>query len=130
MAKFWAFVKAYWQLAVGFLIAVAGFFIFTKQKSSFSDQLSDIKKAHEEEIKKINEAREEERKAHIENERKLNETLMSIQQQYEAAKRDLDEKKRKEIENIVKKWSDDPTELSKQLSEAAGFTVVIPTGGK
>lgn len=127
LAKAWQFLKTYWSyiaLAVG---AVVALLVFRQEKLDFADQLKQIQDSHDAEMKKIDDIRLEERKEHEANEAQLQSTLAAVQAQYTAAEKDLDDKKKAEIEDLVKKYSDDPTELARQLSVATGFNVVLPS---
>ena len=127
LQKAWTFIKKYWQIGLLILGSIVGFLLLRGQGIDFAKRLKDINDAHDEEIKQINEAREQERRQHVENERKLKETLTTIQAQYDAAKKDLDTKKKKEIEEIVKQYGSDSVELAKQLSAATGFSIILPS---
>ena len=100
--------------------------LLRKQEGDFVERLRSIQEGHKNEIKKINEVREKERELHELNEEKYRKTIADIQTQYEAEKRELSEKKKKQVEVIVKKYGDDPEELALQLSKATGFQVILP----
>lgn len=127
LATAWAYVKKYWSL-----VALVGGVVFAvvflrKQGVDFADNLRKIQEAHDEELRKIQEARAEEKRQHEENARKLQAALDAVQKQYDDAKKDLDAKKKAQIEDLVKKYKDDPDELAKKLSEATGFTIILPS---
>lgn len=125
-ATIWAYVKKYWGIAVLVIGALIAFFVFKHQDVSFADQLKKIQDAHDEELKQIQDARAEEQRQHAANEQKLQDTLAVVQKHYDEAQRDLDDKKKREIEQIVKDFGDDPLALAKKLSEATGMTVILP----
>jgi len=125
--KFLVTIRTYWQLIFIVLGSIAGFFLFRKQEVGFNDTVNKLLKNHSEEIDKINKIREEEKQQHLENEKKLKETLDVIQTQYDIAKKELDDKKKKQIEEIVKQYGNDPVKLAKQLSEATGFSIIMPS---
>lgn len=120
-------LKKYWQLVLLIVGTIASIVFFKTRESTFSDELKKIDDAHKKELQDIESAREEERRKNAEAEKRLSDALAAVQQQYDAAKQDLDEKKRKEIEDIVKQCANDPEELARQLSAATGFSVVLPT---
>lgn len=126
LAKFWAFVKKYWQVGLLVVGVIVGVFIFKKTDDSFTDRLKKIQNAHDEEMKKIEEAHAQEEREHEANVKKLQDTLDTIQKQYDDAKKDLDVSKKKQIEDIIKKYQNDPDALAKQLSDMTGFTIVLP----
>lgn len=127
LLTFWAYVKKYWSYAALVLAIIFGYLLFHKEQLDFADELKKIQDAHDAEIKKIQDARAAEEKQHEENEKKLQLALDAVQRQYDSAKKDLDDKKKKEIEDLVKQYGDDPTALAQKLSEATGFTIVLPT---
>ena len=126
LATVWAYVKKYWSLAALVVGVIAAVFVFRKREISFADEFKKINDVHNEELKKIQDARDEEKRQHAENERKLQEALDAVQKHYDDAKKDLDSKKKKEVEDLVKQYKDDPDTLAKKLSEATGFTVILP----
>lgn len=126
LLKIWATIKKYWSLFALVAGAIAAVVVFRQQGSSFSDDLKRVKDAHDEEIRRIEAAREEERLQHLANEEKLKDTLEAVQRHYDDAKRDLDSKKKAQVEELVKKYNDDPVALAKQLSALTGLTIILP----
>lgn len=122
--KFW--FKKYWQMLVLIVGAVVGVMLFRRQESGFSSDLKLIRDAHDNELKQIRDARDEEKRQHLENQKRLEVALATIQEQYDAAKKDLDQKKKREIEDIVKQYGENPVELAKQLSSITGFSIILP----
>lgn len=120
------YVKKYWAVALLVVGTIVGLLLFRQRDASFADKLKKIQDAHDEEIKRIQEARDQEEKQHQVNLKQLQDTLDLVQQRYDEAKQELDDKKRAQVEDIVKKYSDNPDELAKQLSEATGFAIVLP----
>jgi flagellar biosynthesis/type III secretory pathway M-ring protein FliF/YscJ len=125
--KIWTAVKKYWSYVVLIVGAIIAFFLFRKQGIDLATNLQKARDSHDEEIKKINEAREEERRQHELNVKKLQESLDVVQKHYDDAKKDLDSKKKKEIEELVRQFKDDPEALAKKLSEATGFSIILPS---
>ena len=124
--KFRAFTRTYWQLFLLVAGGVLGAFLFRKRELGFAESVSKLMESHAEEMGRINAAREEEKRQHAENEMRLRASLEAVQSQYEIAKKELDDKKKKEIEEIVKQYGNDPVELAKQLSAATGFSIIMP----
>lgn len=126
LQKFWVFLKQYWKYVLIGGAALVGILLLRGSKVNFMDQIDAIKKAHEEELRKIEAAREEERKKNKEALEKLQRRLEEIKRQYDEAKIELDRKKRKEIEDLMSKHGDDPKFLAEKLSEVTGFKVILP----
>lgn len=122
----WAGVKKYWGLIAVVLGGLIAFFVLRDKGVSFADEFEKVKENHDDELKRIEEARRLEQKAHEDNLKRLEATITAVQEQYDAAKQQLDSKKKAQVEAIVKKHGDDPEELARQLSEATGFTVILP----
>ena len=85
-----------------------------------------MRDSHRKELDDIEKERILERSRYEQNEKKYLEDLAIIQEKYEKAKIDLDEKKKKEIEDILKTYGNRPDELAKKLSEVTGFKIVLP----
>ena len=126
LQKTWAFVKQYWGYIAVFIAAVATFLLFRREKIVLFEELQAVRRSYEDELKKINEVRATERKKNEEALAVLQQRLLVIQNQYEDAKIELGKKKKKEIEDLMKKYSSDPKALAEKLSEATGFKVILP----
>lgn len=126
LATFWAYVKKYWGILVLVLGAILGIFLFRRQQSSFGDQLQKINDAHAVELKQINDAMTQEQKQHDADEAKLQATMASIQTQFDAAQKQLDDDKKAQVTALVKQYSNDPDTLAQKLSDATGFKVILP----
>jgi hypothetical protein len=104
-------------------------FVYLRSVSAatdFSAQLNRLQSAHDVEISKIVAAQKEERVQHGINLKNLQDDLSNIQSLYEEAKRELDDKKKQKVEQLVKKYGDDPTGMAQQLSDVTGFQIVMP----
>ena len=126
LQKFLAFVKKYWQLFLLLAGAFVSIVLFRRQQSTFIDDMKKLQDAHDEEIKRINDAREQERKIRVENEKRLRDALAAVQSQYDLAMKELDAKKKREVEALVKEYGNRPDELARKLSEATGFVIILP----
>ncbi len=127
LLKAYAFLKKYWGLFALVVGAVFAAVVFQKRENTFADEREKINQIHLDELKKIQEIRLLEQAKNEESQRKLEATLLSVQAQYEDAKKDLDEKKKAQIVELVKKHGGNPAELAKQLSALTGFVVVLPS---
>jgi vacuolar-type H+-ATPase subunit H len=117
--KFWGFFAAGLGIAVGFLLV-------KKKEADDFGFIQKLEDSHKKEIEEINKAREVERQQYEENEKKYKETMTAIQEQYEKAKKDLDEKKKTEVATIVRKYGNKPDQLAQKLSEVTGFKIILP----
>lgn len=122
----WAVVKKYWQLILLVVGAIISFFLFRQKENSFVQDYQKIQDNHAKEIDTINAANKEEETKLLANQQKLQTALDAVQKQYDAQNQALDDKKKAEITQIVKDYGHDPVALTQQLSQATGFTVVMP----
>lgn len=127
LQKVWVFIKTYWQIIFGFVLAVILYVFFQKREQTWTDRYKEIQDQHDREIKKINEARLQERKDREEAHKQLQITLDEVQKQYDAAKKELDDAKKAEIARLVTKYSDDPEGLARELAAVTGFTIQLPS---
>jgi Skp family chaperone for outer membrane proteins len=119
-------VKKYWQLAALIVGTIVGFFLLQRRENAFVEDFKKVQQTHAEELKKIQEARDEERAKLVENQKKLESALVEIQKKYDAAELQFDDKKKAEVEQIVKEHGNDPIVLAQKLSESTGFRVILP----
>jgi len=121
----WLFIKKYWSYILFIVIALFAIF-FGSKTFTFSEELKKIRDIYDNEIKQIVEIRTTEKLQHKENQKKFNDRMAIIEKNYEQQQKTLDDKKRKEVETIVKNYSDKPIELAEQLKNATGFTIIMP----
>lgn len=125
-AKIVDFLKKYWSHVLLLVVLVVSTLALRAQKNDFVNDMQKVQSAHVVEIQKIQDARVEERRLLEANVKKLEQTLSIVQQQYDSAKKDLDVKKKREVEEIIAQYKDDPTTLAKKLSESTGFQIILP----
>jgi hypothetical protein len=123
-------IKNFFKNSWGYLVAgigvVFGLAFFRKKVDHYENIVQKLQDSHQKELDEIKKAREEERKKYEENERKYQERMAAIEKEYETAKKELDEKKRKEVEDIVKKYGNQPDKLAQRLAEVTGFKIIMP----
>lgn len=124
--KFWAFIKKYWGVAAIVVGAIVALFLFRKSRTDISAALQKLQATHDAEIARIDAIRAREAEEHRVNEQRYRETLAKIEDQYAQAKQEIDAKKRREVEDIVKRHGDDPVALADELHKATGFRVILP----
>jgi uncharacterized membrane protein YgaE (UPF0421/DUF939 family) len=124
--KAWLYAKKYWawiMLGVGVFFAMA---LFRNRENSYLKKYRSIVEANDRQLAAMKAAHQEEIEKHKEAERKLRVTLEKIQKEYDQARKDLDDKKKEEIRQIVVKYGNDPVALAQQLHAATGFTIIMP----
>jgi hypothetical protein len=120
------FFKKFWGLFVAGLGVIAGLLLVKKKEADTTALIQSIEDSHKKEIEEINKAREAERQQYEENEKKYKATMAAIQEQYEKAKKDFDEKKKSEAATIVRKYANKPDQLAQKLAEVTGFKIILP----
>lgn len=122
----WAFVKKYAWVFFAVLAGVLAIVVFRRSPGDIADQINEINKRHEEEIRRIREADDLRLREREENQRKLEETLKQLDERYRRAIADLDSQKRQEIDRILQQHGNDPDALAKELADALGLQVQRP----
>lgn len=119
------FIKKFWGVFVA-IFGITALLLMKKKGDDSADYIKQMQDSHAKEIEEVNKAREEERKKYAENEKKYQERMVVIENQYEAAKKEFDEKKKAQAAKLVKDYGDKPTELAEKLAEVTGFKVILP----
>lgn len=128
LRKAWSFLKNYWYIPV-VIAAIVVLAIMTAGKGVPKSLLEAFRKAretHAKEVDVINEAHREEIEKREAALAAYHKHMEAIEKQYAEANEELDAKKRKEIEKLVKANADDPTELTKRVADVTGFDIVLP----
>lgn len=121
-----SFLKNNWQtLAIASLL-VAWATTSKCQSSAYQKDIKALQEQHTIEIDALKKAHDIEVQSKIENERRLQTRLQEIQSQFDTAQQRLDQEKKTQVAEIVKKYGDDPDELTRQIGELTGFTVIMP----
>lgn len=121
------FLKTNWIVLLLAAVCIFGYFQFKKSVTTNVEQLHKLQSIHESELKKINEAHDEERKAHEANIASLQQDLMTAQKQYSDAIAALEVNKQKKIDKLIGDLGDNPVALAKKISEVTGFKLIIAT---
>lgn len=95
-------------------------------KYDYDAQAAELKRLHEEEVTKINEARNREKQQLEENIRVLEASLAENKVEYERKLKELEDKKQKDIASFVSKHGDDPKAMAKEISTTTGFKIYDP----
>lgn len=125
LKKVASFLKKYWQYIAIFFAGIAATLWF-KRRPSDDDDATTSRDAHDKQLDAIDDVRKDERTKTDAASEKLEKDLANVQRQYEENKKELDEKKKKEIKSILEKHQDDPVALAKRLSETTGFKIIMP----
>lgn len=120
LKKAWVWCKKYWQLFIGMAIPLV-IWLLTRNSDKISEVLENAKESHRKELEVIEKSHQEEIKKREEASKKHKEALAQIEKKYKDANRELTDKKRKEVKKVLEENVDDPSEITKRLSEITGF---------
>ena len=125
LQKSWAFFKKNWRYFLAIAGTLVAVLLLRRERTSLLEQIKLIQDSHEKELKAIEDAYKNQLKKNEEALALMQKRLVDIQKRYDEAKIELDTRKKKEIEDLLKKHGDDPDALAKKLSEATGFKIVF-----
>lgn len=117
--------KKYWQYIAIFFIGTFGFILFRKKDAPDDDKKAS-RDAKDNQLDQIDNIRKDERDNEDAVDKKLEEGLKIVEQQYEQQKKEFSEKKKEEIKNVLQVHKNDPVGLAKKLSEVTGFKIIMP----
>jgi phage-related tail protein len=84
-----------------------------------------MRSSHKEEVQKIQESYDKQIEDVIQAEKKMTETIRAVEEEYKQRNQNLDRKKRKEIESVIKENAEDPDLITKRISEITGFEIYV-----
>lgn len=125
LKKAGVFIGTNWKIIALCGLVIVGYLLFRKREQGFAEKLKEIQDIHRQELKEIDKVRAEEKALYEANERRLRQALETVQLEYEKAKQELSNAKKKEVTKIVKDIGNDPMALAQKLSEATGFKIVL-----
>ena len=118
--KIWTWLKHYWHAPAIVLYTLFLWVILRRRNEaealleirsrSYKDQIDAINLAHKEEIQKRDEIL-----------KKYSETITRLEEEFAKDNKELDEKKKKSVKEIVEKYYDNPDALAKMIGKRFGF---------
>ena len=123
-SKAWTFIKKYWQIFVGLVYTIFVWVYFKAQTEKVKEVLKVKEDSHRKEIDTLNISHAEEIALRDDALEKYHQIITKIEKEYEAKKEELSDKKRAEVKKLVAENSENPSNLSKLLSERFGITHV------
>jgi len=100
---------------------ITGALLVRKGQTTVIDQLQLQASTYDNAIKKITAANEEERKQHEENIKKLQKSLDEVALKHDEDMKALNEKKTKQVNNLVQRFEEDPTSMASDISKITGI---------
>ena len=123
LRKSWAWIKKNWQLFVGMAVPVV-FFLITRRPPNLSKVLERTREDYEKELEALEKAHQQEIELREQAQRRAIEVMLKVEETYRSAQKELDGKKRKEIEKLLS-TDESPDEITKRLSEITGFKIHV-----
>jgi len=120
LKKIWAFFKAYWYIPVILIIGL----VLKSQNDRMLKIIDAQKESYEKQKAAIENAEKEKEVQKQKIEKEYNDTVASIEAIYKVQNKELEERKKKEIKNIVKKYYNNPEEISSRISKSFGLIYV------
>ncbi len=123
-SRTWNFIKKYWQIFAGIIYTIFVWVYFKGKSDKVKEVLEVEKQSHQKELDTLNNSHAEEIALRDGALAKYHEIIAEIEKRYENKKEELSDKKRTEVRKLVAENSEDPSNLSKLLSERFGITYV------
>jgi uncharacterized protein YlxW (UPF0749 family) len=120
LKKIWAFIKSYWYVPVLVVVAI----LLRSQSRRASEIIKIAKDSHLKQLKAINDAEKEKAQKKAQIEKEYDEVVARVEKVYREENKALEDHKKKEIKNIVKKYYNNPEEISSRLSKSFGLKYV------
>tara|TARA_R110002020_G_scaffold437222_4_gene647418 strand:+ start:772 stop:1170 length:399 start_codon:yes stop_codon:yes gene_type:complete len=120
LKKIWAFIKSYWYVPVLVVVAI----VLGSRSRRASEVIKIAKDSHLKQLKAINDAENEKAQKKAQIEKEYDEAVARVEKVYREENKALEAHKKKEIKNIVKKYYNNPEEISSRLSKSFGLTYV------
>lgn len=124
LKKLWALCKKYWQICLGAAIPLILMIIFRK-KGDLSGVLDRARDDHKKEVDVINKIHQDEIKAREEAQKRYFDTIRDLEEKYKQAQGELESKKKKQVQKILKENADNPEEITRRIAELTGFEIYV-----
>lgn len=118
--KFWTHFV---YIALIASLSVFGMSLYSNNVHDYAKQAEELSKLADTRVVKVSKALEDERKAHEEIINRMQQEFAKNREDYERRIKELEEKKKKDIDTFVNKHGDDPKAMADELSKSTGFRV-------
>ena len=122
LKKIWAFLKTHWYIPVIIIIGV----VLKSQNNRMLEIIDIQKESYDKQKAAINAAEIEKELKKQKIEKEYTDAVTTIEADYEIHNKELEERKKKEIKNIVKKYYNEPEEISSRIFKSFGL-IYVPT---
>lgn len=116
--------KKYWQILVGAAIPVV-IWLLTRKSDNLDEVLQRIKEDHDKEIDIINESHDKEIELREKALKDHKDRLKVIEEEHAKAEVELSNKKKKQIDKIVRENQESPEEITKRIAEITGLEIHV-----
>ena len=118
--KAWTWIKHHWYIPVILILVLACVLTGKGIKNKYFDIMMQSRENYKKEIEIINENNvEEKEKTLAAHERHIN-SLTKIENDFNVKMEELPKKEKKEVEDIVKKFDNDPDKIAKEIANILG----------
>lgn len=124
LQKAWAWCKKNWKLFVGASIPFL-IWLLTRNSDKLQEILQRTREDHQREVDILEESHRIENQKTAAARVKYESRLREAREAAAAAQVELDKKKKKRMEEIIKEHGDDPDEITRQLSELTGIPIHV-----
>jgi len=122
LKKIWVFLKTYWYIPVLIIVAV----VLKSKSNRVTEILKIADDSHQKQLKAIEDSEKEKAQKKQQIEKEYNDAVTHIEKVFKDENKNLEERKKKEIKKIVKKYYNNPDEISSRISESFGL-IYVPT---
>jgi len=124
LLKCCSFIKKYWQLFLGFIVAIITIFAFRKEEDP-QEILENERESNKKELDAIKNSEEILKNKTADAEYLYKKTLVEIEKRHEEDQKDLTQNMRIEVKRIVETHKENPEEITRRISELTGFTIHV-----
>lgn len=100
--------------------------LFWKNGKGWFKLLLAARESSQQEVEDVKNVREKELEDQRKNKEKIDKMLVQIQQKHYKEDVEFDENKKKQVEETVKTYGNDPNKLADELAKVTGFKVILP----
>jgi len=120
LKKVWTWTKHHWYIPVILLLIIACLLTGKGIKNKYFDIMMQSRENYKKEIEIINENNAKEKTKTMEAVKRHQENLEKIEKDFDVKMKELPKKEKKEVEDIVKKFDNDPDKMAEEIANILG----------
>jgi hypothetical protein len=113
-----------------FLLVPAGILglvvLFWKNGKDWFKLLLAVRESSQLETKEVRDIREKEIEEQRKNKEKIDKVIEQMRLRHEKEDVELDESKKKQVDELLKSYNNDPDKLTDELAKVTGFKIILP----